>query len=242
MIECLAGKILYKDGSHVVIDVRGVGYGVDATNSAANALTLDSVVFMWIFTDVRDDDIKLFGFSSLEERVLFTHLISAPGVGPKLAMAMLSHLGAHAIVACVLADDAERLKQVPGIAAKAKEIQLHLKRRLNKLENEAWLAKLLTTSSQEIGLKFDQATASAHLRNVISPQIQGDLTSALINLGYKDREIQAAIKAITAEPGEGTFSALLRKAIAVLSRLDARNSSAATFELEGRSREIDQVF
>ena len=243
MIERVAGKLIYKDGSHVVIDVLGVGYGVDTTDGVANQLSLESNVSLWIYTDVRDDDIKLFGFSSLEERILFTHLISAPGVGAKLAMAMLSHLGAHAIVNCVLADDAERLKQVPGIAAKAKEIQLHLKRRLSKLEDDVWLARLMTKyeTAEVPGFRFEQTAGGVSRGSGLSQQIQLDLNSALTNLGYKDREIQSTIKVLSAQSGDVSFSVLLRQAIAMISGSDARNPRANA--APGiRSPDLDEVF
>jgi Holliday junction DNA helicase RuvA len=243
VIERLSGTVAYRDGSHVVLDVAGVGYGVDTTDGAAGCLAQGTAATLWIYTDVREDDIKLFGFPTLEERILFTQLITAPGVGAKLAMAMLSHLGGHAIVACVLADEAERLKQVPGIAAKAKEIQLHLKRRLSKLEDDGWLGRLMSRvapTAAAAGLGLDQpfqAGAAAGLPQ----QLLADLRSALANLGYKEREIQATLKSLAAAPGEVSFASLLRRAIAALSTPEARRGTSNE-EPPRDSALLDEVF
>jgi Holliday junction DNA helicase RuvA len=243
LIERLSGTIAYRDGSHVILDVAGVGYGVDTTDGAAGRLAPDTAATLWIYTDVRDDDIKLFGFPTLEERILFTQLISAPGVGAKLAMAMLSHLGGHAIVASVLADEADRLKQVPGIAAKAKEIQLHLKRRLSKLEDDAWLGRLMSRAAPTAasgGLGLDQPLPVGAAAG-LPPQLLTDLRSALANLGYKEKEIQSTLKSLAAAPGEVSFASLLRRAIATLSAPEARRGAA--HEEQPRDRALlDEVF
>lgn len=243
MIERLSGTVAYRDGSHVILDVAGVGYGVDTTEGAAGRLAQGTTATLWIYTDVRDDDIKLFGFPTLEERILFTQLITAPGVGAKLAMAMLSHLGGHAIVACVLADEAESLKQVPGIAAKAKEIQLHLKRRLSKLEDDAWLGRLMSRaapSAASPGLGLDQPL-QAGAGVGLPQQLLADLRSALANLGYKEKEIQATLKSLVAAPAEASFALLLRRAIAALSTPEARRG-ASSEEPSRNPALIDEVF
>lgn len=243
MIERLSGTLSYRDGNHVVIDVVGVGYGVDTTDRAVAKLQLNQPVSLWIYTDVRDDDIKLFGFPSLEERILFTHLISAPGVGPKLALSMLSHLGGHGIVGCVLADEAERLKQVPGIAAKAKEIQLHLKRRLSKLEDDAWLVRLMSDSETPgaDSFSFEQKRLGSPASSTLTLEMRNDLQSALLNLGYKDKEIQVTLKALLADSGDVSFGALLRRSIALLTRSDLR-STGVNSEKGSLSLEVDKVF
>lgn len=242
MIERITGKLVFRDGNHIVIDVNGVAYGVDTTMGVADHLQIDAQAVLWIYTHVREDEIKLFGFATIEEKILFTHLLSAPGVGAKLAMAMLSILGASGIVNCVLSDDSEQLKEVPGISAKAKEIQLHLKRRLTKLEDDAWLIRLktLNNSKRVQPLEFENNLAKGATKN-LSPQLLANLQSALVNLGYREREVQNTIKSLSVDEQTKTFEALLRRAISILSSPEKRSPITAN-NSEKRQTLIDEVF
>lgn len=241
MIERITGTVVFRDSNHLIVDVSGVGYGVDTTISTANQLALNHSAMLWIYTQVREDDIKLFGFATIEERILFTHLLSAPGVGAKLAMSMLSVLGGHGIVASVFSDDSERLKEVPGIAAKAKEIQLHLKRRLGKIEDNAWLNRLKTSSqAQEQLFGLDLSSANSKSKS-LSQELLFDLQSALSNLGYREREVQGVLKVLPQNTGELSFQALLRQAIGILSNPEKRSQMSASNSAKPHGS-IDEVF
>ena len=119
MIGRLRGKIIHKQPPQLLIDVQGVGYEVDAPMSTFYQLPdAGSEVTLHTHMVVREDAQLLYGFASETERALFRHLIKINGVGPKLALTILSGMGADEFVACVQDGDAAALVRMPGIGKK----------------------------------------------------------------------------------------------------------------------------
>ncbi len=190
MIGSLRGRLLSKRAGFIIIDVQGVGYEVAVPTSAMAALPEQGVeVFLHIHTHVKEDGIKLYGFTSGQEKQVFNTLIGVNGVGPRLALNVLSSLPGGAFQEAVQREDAAMLSKVPGIGKKtAARIILELKQKLPAIAEVARDAVL------------------------------EDALSALVNLGYKKAEagkaIEKARKKAGAEGGDGTsIEGLLKEAL-----------------------------
>ncbi|MBM4250474.1 MAG: Holliday junction branch migration protein RuvA [Deltaproteobacteria bacterium] len=211
MIERVFGQCVMKQGSTVIIDVNGVGYGVEVTDATAAQLHEDTAALLWIYTHVREDSLRLFGFPELSERQLFSQLLSVSGVGPKVAMAILATISASDLVRAVEEDDASILEEVPGIGPRqSKKIILELKPKVAKIS-----AFCLT---QQTGKTRSPATAplfDARSSRLAADTIR-DLRSALENFGYKDKEIQPIVRKLERDPPATDLATLLKSALADL--------------------------
>lgn len=129
MIVHLSGILLHKEPSHCVIDVDGVGYGVHMSLATFSSLPeVGEAVKMPVHTYVREDQLVLFGFTSNEERALFLKLIAISGIGPKIALAVLSGLPPADLIETIGSGDALRLSTIPGIGKKtAQRVIVELK-------------------------------------------------------------------------------------------------------------------
>ena len=182
MIAWLNGVLLEKSPSRVVVDVAGVGYNVQVPLSTFYVLGESGAgVRLRIHTHVREDVIALYGFATPLEQELFERLIAISGVGPKLALAVLSGIEPAELIRAVRLQDVARLTAIPGIGKKtAERIGLELKDRL-------------PTALQAAGQAPIDAAAGDHLRD--------DLVSALLNLGYQRTAAEKAIdKVLRASP------------------------------------------
>ena len=196
MIAQLRGRILRKSPQDVVVDVAGVGYRVLIPVSTFYRLGDEgSEASLRIHTHVREDALQLFGFESAAEQALFERLIEVVGVGPKLAVNILSGIEAPELAAALRASDLVRLTRIPGVGKKtAERLVLELK------------DKMPAVSATE-----EARTASA------SGTTRDDLLSALANLGYSRGEVEKGVdRALQEEPG-GRFEDLLRRSLRVLS-------------------------
>ena len=198
MISRLSGRLVDKAPNRIVIDVHGVGYDVQIPLSTFYGLSEPGTeVSLRVHTHVREDALTLFGFSTRLERRLFEQLIGVSGIGPRLALSVLSGIESMDLVRAVRQGDVGRLTGIPGVGKKtAERIGLELKDRLQAvLESET----------------EDPAESGAE------PDMRGDLLSALLNLGYHrhlaDRAVDAAL---SGEPG--TFEQVLRQALKELAR------------------------
>ena len=135
MIEHLTGTILDKGEEHVVLEVGGVGYGLDVPAPTASSLGgPGSEASLWVQTYVTETDLSLYGFGSRGERDLFQVCLGISGVGPRLGLAILSTFTAEDLIGIVMNGDAQTLKQVPGIGLKkAEKLLLELKGRVDRL-------------------------------------------------------------------------------------------------------------
>jgi Holliday junction DNA helicase RuvA len=188
MIGRLEGRLHRVDPGTVVIDVGGVGYLVSTTLRAFQSLANNDSATLWIHTQVRDDAIVLFGFPERNELEAFEKLISVAGVGPRIALAVLSALTASELAATVESGDLARLQRTPGVGRKtAERILLELKDRL-----------------------VSAAGGTDNRRT--------DAVSALVNLGYSQRDATRSVDAVWTEAGDGDLGELLRLALKKLTR------------------------
>jgi holliday junction DNA helicase RuvA len=196
MIALLRGHLLEKHPSRLIVDVHGVGYDVQVPVSTFyQAGDTGAAVTLRIHTHVREDQIALFGFATALEHDLFERLIGVNGIGPKLALSVLSGIESADFVRAVEQGDVTRLTRIPGVGRKtAERMTLELRDRLPKI---------------------DEASAAS------TPALDatgGDVVSALVNLGYQRAAADKAVEAAVAEtPGLG-FDDLLRRALRYLSR------------------------
>lgn len=192
MIAQLRGTLDDKRPNQVLVDVGGVGYLVHIPLSTFYALgDLHSNVTLLIHTQVREDAISLYGFLSSREKHLFELLISASGVGPVLALKILSGMSVDDLVPAVRSGDLARLTRIPGVGRKTAE------RMVVELRDKLAAMDIPADSRQPVAV-----TGAA-----------SDVVSALLNLGYEQRTAEQAVE----RAGEGgapeTFEALLRSAL-----------------------------
>lgn len=205
MIAQLTGQLLEKDTRRVqrlVIDVHGVGYEVLAPLSTVYALgDAGSTVSLRIHTHVREDAIQLFGFSTALEQTLFERLIAVSGVGPKLALAILSGVEPGDLVRAIRGNDLGRLTAIPGVGRKtAERLVVELRDRL----------------AQELDA---DAAAPAHT----GAGVRDDVLSALANLGYQRGPAEKALDRVLGSAGSAGddrdgFESLLREVLKELAR------------------------
>ena len=197
MIAFLRGKLLEKHPNQVIIDTAGVGYDVVIPISTFSALPdTGAEVALRIHTHVREDALALFGFLTADEKGLFEKLISVSGIGPSLAVKVLSGLAAPAIVDAIRGGDVAQLVRIPGVGKKtAERMVLELKDKMEGLGGGG--------AQPAIASKAEPALSA----------IEQDVLSALLNLGCQRGAADAAVrKAKIAEPG-GAFEPLFRKAL-----------------------------
>ncbi len=203
MIGSLRGRLAEKRPNQVILDVGGVGYLVQVPLSTFAALgELHAEVTLLIHTHVREDALALYGFVSAREKHFFEMLLSASGVGPSLALKILSGMSVDELVPAIRGSDLARLTRIPGVGRKtAERIVVELK---DKLE--------------AVALEAERPTAA-------SPAgVEADVVSALVNLGYDARTAESAVGEAKREVGTESFEKLLR---ASLQALNAPKSRAA---------------
>jgi len=195
MIARLSGTVLEKQATRLIVDVGGVGYEVHVPLSTFYHLPdAGAAVALRVHTHVREDAIVLFGFATALEQQLFELLIATSGIGPKLALAVLSGIDPADLVRAVQSADVARLTRIPGIGRKtAERISLELKDRLK----QQWAVEAATATGG--------AAAEAELR--------ADLLSALVNLGYHRALAEKAVDGALAAPGDRAFERLLKDAL-----------------------------
>ncbi|EAT14497.1 Holliday junction branch migration protein RuvA [Desulfuromonas acetoxidans] len=182
MIARLCGTIVSKTIDQVIVDVNGVGYQVSVPLSSFYQLEENQTATLQIYTHVREDALQLFGFQSLDEKQMFILLLSISGIGPKVALNILSHMDCHALRDCLLQEDAKRLATLPGIGKKtADRLILELREKVRKLYPE------------------QPQTTQAAPEGVLHNNHHDDALSALINLGYKEKQASAALSRLTRE-------------------------------------------
>src|SRR6478752_1626116 len=193
MIAHLRGKLLAKHPNQAIVETGGVGY--DVTISVPTFSQLPGVggeVALRIHTHVREDALALYGFLRSSEKALFEKLITVSGIGPKLAITILSGMAADETVNAIRGNDIGRLTRIPGIGKKtAERMVLELRDKL---------------PPEKAGEVATMPTLSA---------VEEDVLSALMNLGYQRASAEKALSAITKN---GQFDAMFRQALTVLSK------------------------
>jgi Holliday junction DNA helicase RuvA len=196
MIAHLRGTLLEKHPNQAIVDVQGVGYELAIPISTYSALPdAGAEVRLRVHTHVREDTIALFGFASSEEKKLFEKLIAVSGIGPKLAITVLSGLAAGDLVAAIRSGQTERLVRIPGVGKKtAERIVLEMKDKLD-------------------GFGSPPAAVSAAEKPVVLNDLEMDVLSALVNLGCQRAAAESAIRKAAATGAGGEFEPLFRRAL-----------------------------
>jgi Holliday junction DNA helicase RuvA len=194
MIAFLRGRVLDKHPNRIIVDVNGVGYEVNVPLSTFYDVgDAGAEVLLHVHTHVREDALQLFGFLTSLEQLLFERLINISGIGPKLAIAVLSGIDTGELVASVQRADVARLTRIPGIGKKtAERIVLELKDRLADVAVPA-------------GAGAPQISTGDRLRD--------DLVSALENLGYHRPLAEKAADAARSRAADATFEDALKSAL-----------------------------
>jgi len=203
MIAYLKGKLLEKEANTVIVETGGVGYDITIPLSTFYELgEAGEDIELRIYTYVREDSLQLFGFRTLRERSLFLKLITVSGIGPKLAITMLSGMSADEIIVAVRTDNLARLTSIPGVGKKtAERLVIELRDKLNEI----------SSASVEERAAASNAPTSADA-------VYDDALSALINLGYQRNAAEKALKQAVQDGTEMSVQKLLRKSLQLLAK------------------------
>ena len=194
MIARLTGVVAEKGADHAVLDVNGVGYRVQLSAVSLSALPpVGERASLRTYTHVRDDALQLFGFASNEEESVFRELISVKNVGPRAAQNILSGIEARELARAVAEEDVARLTKVPGVGKKtAERLVLELKEKLVALARAA-----------VAGPSADEGPLA-------------QLERALLGLGFRPAQAEAAVDALREAAGGKSVDELLREALQLL--------------------------
>jgi Holliday junction DNA helicase RuvA len=204
MIGSLRGKLIDKRPNLILLDVSGVGYQVQIPLSTfAGLAALQEETTLLIHTHVREDQFSLYGFLTSREKQCFELLISASGVGPSLALKILSGMGLDDLIPAIRKNDIAQLVRIPGVGKKtAERIVVELRDKVAVVE---------------VAPAGKPPTAS---------QLESDVASALVNLGYDARSVEKAMEK-AGETGETDFEKLLRGALQILGNSAMQKSARA---------------
>ena len=206
MIALITGRLAQKEPTQIIIDVGGVGYELTIPLSTFYELgDPGAEVTLRVHTHVREDALQLFGFRTEAEKRLFLLLTSVGGIGPKLAVTILSGMGTDDLVRALTSSDLARLVGIPGVGKKTAE------RMLVELKDK--VAGLLSAGQPSGGSGL---AAGSALRPGVS--VSDDLVSALTNLGYPANTAQRAAAVAIAELPEAGFSQILKLALRQLAK------------------------
>ncbi|MEC8299346.1 MAG: Holliday junction branch migration protein RuvA [Pseudomonadota bacterium] len=194
MIARLTGRVLSLDSNTLVLDVNGVGYEIEVSSFTANSFELDNIVTLETHLIVREDAQILFGFKEASEKKLFQTLIKINGVGPRLAIGILSGLGEDQFSLAIRDKDLKILTALPGVGKKTAE------RLIIELQDK---------------MIFERASGEKN-RSKISSDVLSDLEGTLLNLGYKPQEVDLAVSRIKVESAD--LEVLIKAALKELGR------------------------
>ncbi len=205
MIGQLRGKLIEKRPNQVVVDVGGVGYQVQIPLSTFASLgSLHEEVTLLVHTHLREDQLTLYGFLTAREKQCFELLISASGVGPNLGLKILSGLSLDELVPAIRKGDLAQLVRIPGVGRKTAE------RVVVELRDKVALVEV-----------------SAAEKPASRPQLEADVASALVNLGYEPRAVDRALEHARGTRADGNFESLLRGALQELGGPATQKSARA---------------
>ncbi len=208
MLAYIKGKLEMKMTGYIVIDIGGLGYKIFMSDSGIEKLgNTGETVKVHTYYKVREDDISIYGFNTLEELRMFELLISVSGVGAKTAIAMLAVCEPTDFALAIISEDINTLTQIPGIGAKsAQRIILELK---DKIKKEQQIQEL-TQATKEKGAKSKVEVAIENTQKI------EEAIAALQVLGYNKKEIEKAFEKL--DKKELTTEDLIRKGLAILGK------------------------
>ncbi|MGS5403462.1 Holliday junction branch migration protein RuvA [Acinetobacter junii] len=184
MIGCLIGEVFALEAPTVLLNVNGVGYEIDTPLSTFCQLQKGQKVTLWTHLVVREDAQQLYGFSEAQEKIIFRTLLKVNGVGPKMALGILSTLSVELLIHTIEHDDINTLIKVPGVGKKtAERLMIELRDRFKALSQSA--NSTLQTTTSQIQFMSNSPVAEAE--------------AALQSLGYKPIEAQKAVAAVKAD-------------------------------------------
>ncbi len=197
MIALLTGKIAQKSPEYIILDVNGVGYRVQIPFSTYYELPEEgNTVSLNIYTHVKEDAISLYGFRTAAEKNFFQLLISVSGIGPKVGKDILSNCQVADLSSAILRGDISRLCAIPGIGKKtAERLVLELKEKVQKLDSPA--------------------SPTGEGRAARASDILDDVSSALVNLGYKEAVVKKALAEMEI-PADASMEMVLKLALKTL--------------------------
>ena len=188
MIGCLTGVVRALDVPMVLLDVGGLGYEVDTPLSTFCQLQTGQTVTLWTHLVVREDAQLLYGFMDTSDKVLFRTLIKVYGVGPKLALSILSSMSSAMMIQTIDMEDVTTLTRIPGVGKKtAERLVIELRDKLKKMTFNA---------------SGDSSNISINQLNITTNSPIAEAEAALISLGYKPIEAQKAVGAFKNEFSE----------------------------------------
>ena len=200
MIGCLIGEVLALEAPTVLLNVNGVGYEIDTPLTTFCQLQQGQKITLWTHLAVREDAQLLYGFLDAQEKTIFRTLLKVNGVGPKMALGILSTLSVELLIHTVEHEDINTLIKVPGVGKKtAERLMIELRDRFKAISSEATSHNSTTTQIQFTG---NSAVAEAE--------------AALQSLGYKPAEAQKLINAVKADFTEA--SDIIRAALKSMNR------------------------
>ena len=194
MIDQISGKIISINDNYVFIAVGGLGIKVNISAKFASKLVNENLITLVTYLNVREDALDLYGFKNDSERNLFLMLISISGIGPKLAVSILSGVELEELKSNIISGDIKSLTSIPGVGAKtAKRIIIELKDKLSK------------TTTTELGFEDDFAS-----------KISKDVLSALVGLGYSESMATEVIKRINPAKSDKSIESLIKESLKIL--------------------------
>jgi len=194
MIDQISGKIISINDNYVVLAVGGLGIKVNISAAFASKIVNEGSITLVTYLNVREDALDLYGFKNESERNLFLMLISISGIGPKLAVSILSAVELEELKSNILSGDIKSLTSIPGVGAKtAKRIIIELKDKLTK------------TVTTELGFEDN-----------FGSKISKDVLSALVGLGYSESIAIEAIKRMNPAESEKSIEGLIKEALKIL--------------------------
>ena len=194
MIDQISGKIISINENYVVLAVGGFGIKVNISAAFASKLVNEDLITLVTYLNVREDALDLYGFKNDSERNLFLMLISISGIGPKLAVSILSGVELEELKSNILSGDIKSLTSIPGVGAKtAKRIIIELKDKLSK------------TTTTELGFEDNNDS-----------KISKDVLSALVGLGYSESIAIEVIKRINPSSSDKSIESLIKEALKIL--------------------------
>lgn len=202
MIAHISGKLIQKQPNSVIVDVGGVGYELNVPLSTFYDLgEIGAGVSLRVHTHVREDALQLFGFRTEAEKKLFLLLNTVSGIGPKLAITVLSGLSAEELIQAIRAENLTRLTAIPGVGKKTAE------RMLVELKDK--VAGILPPGLEDSTTAVIAQTGDA---------MREDVISALVNLGYVRAQAEKAVGLVLKEMPDANFTAALKQSLRMLAK------------------------